>query len=153
MFDLALPELLVIVVIAILVVPTKDLPTLMRSIGKGIGKARRTFRDFQRELDKATRVDELEDIKRKVSDIKRRADAEFSKDLAVGPARRPLAPATPKSDPNQTAAQGHAAPAVAAPSQAVGTGAEDEPQSAEPPRRTEQMKDDPVALPAADTKT
>lgn len=83
MLNLGLPEILIIAAIAVLVVPPKDLPGLMRTAGRGVGKVRRMWFDFQRELDKATRIDELRDIKKQVADIRQQTEAQFTKDMLV----------------------------------------------------------------------
>ena len=83
MFDLGLTELLFIVAIAVLVVPAKDLPGLMRSVGRGFGKLRRVARDFQRELDDAVRVDGLADVERRVFEIRWQTETDFAEDLSI----------------------------------------------------------------------
>ena len=83
MFDLGLTELLFIVAIAVLVVPAKDLPGLMRSVGRGFGKLRRMARDFQRELGDAVRVDGLADVERRVFEIRWQTETDFAEDLSI----------------------------------------------------------------------
>ncbi len=85
MFGLGWTEILVIATIAILVVPTKDLPGLMRNVGRGVGKARRVMRDFQREIEDAARVDELPEIRRQVEQISRQTNNDFMRDLQNAP--------------------------------------------------------------------
>lgn len=69
MFGLGWIEILVIAAIAVLVVPTKDLPALMRNVGQGFGKMRRMATQFQRELDTALRDEELDKLRRDVTKI------------------------------------------------------------------------------------
>jgi len=69
MFGLGWTEILVISAIAVLIVPTKDLPALMRSVGQGVGKIRRMATQFQRELDTALRDEELDKLRRDVKKI------------------------------------------------------------------------------------
>ena len=47
MFDIGLPELIVIFVVALLVFGPKRLPELARSLGKGIGELKRAFQDVR----------------------------------------------------------------------------------------------------------
>jgi sec-independent protein translocase protein TatB len=152
MFDLGLPELLVIAAIAILVVPPKDLPGLMRTVGRSVGKARKMFRDFQRELDKATRIDELEDIKKQVSDIRRQTDAEFAKDLVVRPPPRPTVLAGAGPAQGQIAAQADATPPNASSGQTSETPMQ---ASAAVPELPGDLESEEAAqpVPTADTKT
>jgi sec-independent protein translocase protein TatB len=74
MFGLGWTEILVIAAIAVLVVPPKDLPGLMRSVGQGIGKMRRMASQFQRELETAVRDEELDKLRKQMSDIGRDTD-------------------------------------------------------------------------------
>jgi len=69
MFGLGWTEILVIAAIAVMIVPTKDLPALMRNVGQGIGKMRRMATQFQRELDTALRDEELDKLRRDVTKI------------------------------------------------------------------------------------
>ena len=71
MFGLGWTEILVIAAIAVMIVPTKDLPALMRNVGQGIGKMRRMATQFQRELDTALRDEELDKLRRDVTQIGR----------------------------------------------------------------------------------
>ena len=71
MFGLGWTEILVIAAIAVLVVPTKDLPGLMRSFGQGVGKMRRMATQFQRELDNAVRDEEIDKLRKEMSDVSR----------------------------------------------------------------------------------
>ena len=47
MLDVGWQELLVIAVVAIIVVGPRELPQLMRTVGRWMGKARRMAREFQ----------------------------------------------------------------------------------------------------------
>jgi len=63
MFDIGGIELFVIVVVAILVVGPRELPGLVRNIGKMIGQVRRMAGEFNRQMDQAVREVELEDVR------------------------------------------------------------------------------------------
>ena len=77
MFGLGWTEILVIAAIAVLVVPTKDLPGLMRNVGQGIGKMRRMANQFQRELDAAIRDEELDKLRKEVTQIGRETEQDL----------------------------------------------------------------------------
>ena len=55
MFDIGWSEILVIAVVAIIVVGPKDLPRMLRTLGKTLGQVRRTANDFRRQFDDAIR--------------------------------------------------------------------------------------------------
>jgi sec-independent protein translocase protein TatB len=64
MFDLSWSEMLVIVVVALIVIGPKDLPRLVREVGRWTSKARGMAREFQRSFDDMVREAELEDIRK-----------------------------------------------------------------------------------------
>lgn len=53
MFDIGWSELLLIGIVALLVVPPKDLPGMFRTAGQWLGSIRRMARDFQRTMEDA----------------------------------------------------------------------------------------------------
>ena len=69
MFDIGWSELLVIAVVAIVVIGPKDLPRVLRSVGKWTGQVKRMARDFQNQFNEALREAELDSIKKEVEDI------------------------------------------------------------------------------------
>jgi sec-independent protein translocase protein TatB len=66
MFDLAWSHILLIAVVALLVIGPKDLPRVLRTAGKWVGRARSIARDFQGSLDQMIREAELEDVRKEV---------------------------------------------------------------------------------------
>lgn len=70
MLGLDFSELLIIGVVALIVVGPKELPQLMRSIGRWVGKARRMASEFQGQMNEAIREAELEDVKKHVDDLR-----------------------------------------------------------------------------------
>ena len=65
MFDIGYSELLMIAVVALVVIGPKDLPKLMRTVGKWVGKARGMARHFRSGLDTMMREAELEEMEKK----------------------------------------------------------------------------------------
>ncbi len=114
MFGLGWTEILVVGAIAVLVVPPKDLPGLMRTFGRAVGKVRRMANDFQRQVEDAVRDDELDQLRKQVTDLNRDTKADLNRGLAPyqrrvsvqtapspeGPVMTPLpAPETPDPAP------------------------------------------------------
>lgn len=62
MFDLGLPELLVIGVVALIVVGPKDLPVLFRSVGRFVGKAKGMAREFSSAMNQAADQAGVKDV-------------------------------------------------------------------------------------------
>lgn len=115
MFDLGMTEIFVIAVLAILVIAPKDLPAAMRTVAQTVAKAKRMWRNVQREFDDVLRVDELNEVRRQVADIRRSTDAEFMKSMqAPRTAPRSASVAGPDSAP-PAAIAGTDAPDVAEP--------------------------------------
>lgn len=65
------PELLVIAIIALVVVGPKDLPLMVRRVGRFVGKMRGLAREFQRSFDELGREAELEELKKEVEQLKK----------------------------------------------------------------------------------
>ena len=65
MFDIGFPELLVIVIVAVLVIGPKDMPAAMRTAGRWIGKVRKVSSHFRTGIDAMVREAELEDMEKK----------------------------------------------------------------------------------------
>jgi sec-independent protein translocase protein TatB len=65
MFDIGALELLVISVVALIVVGPERLPTLARTAGLWVGRARRAFSAVKEEIDREIKADELKAILRK----------------------------------------------------------------------------------------
>lgn len=69
MFDLTSSKLLILAVVALLVVGPKDLPALMRTIGRYVGMIRRQANEFRAQFEDAMRESELADLKKEVEQL------------------------------------------------------------------------------------
>lgn len=63
MFDITSGKLLILAIVALLVVGPKDLPILLRTLGKYMGFIRRQADEFRAQFDEAIRETELEQLK------------------------------------------------------------------------------------------
>tara|TARA_R110000787_G_scaffold43143_1_gene106000 strand:+ start:1103 stop:1639 length:537 start_codon:yes stop_codon:yes gene_type:complete len=103
-------EILVIGLVALLVVGPKDLPSLMRKLGKLMGKARGMANEFRASFDEMARQSELDELRKEVEALRTNqgihalgadADAAFreiGKDLDSGLAPGPVPTMTPAPD-------------------------------------------------------
>jgi sec-independent protein translocase protein TatB len=131
MFDLDAGKLLVFGIVALAVIPPKDLPRVLRTVGQYVGKMRRMASEFQgqfmdamREAEKAA---DLESVKKEFKSLDESAKIDTSFDLdaalrgdatrAIEPPR-PVEPATPvepanlveRSEPIAVAEPAHPSP-------------------------------------------
>lgn len=65
MFDVASSEFLLVVLVALLVIGPKDLPKVLRVVGKWVGKARSVAAQFRSGFDEMVRQSELEVLEKK----------------------------------------------------------------------------------------
>jgi sec-independent protein translocase protein TatB len=65
MFNVDLPEFLFVAVLALIVIGPKDLPRVMRVVGKWVGKARGVASQFRSGFDDMVRQSELEELEKK----------------------------------------------------------------------------------------
>lgn len=68
MFDIGMIEMFVIVVLAIIVVGPRDLPRLLRSIGRFVAKIRAMGNEFQTSIKQMADEVELEEVTRKLNE-------------------------------------------------------------------------------------
>lgn len=64
MFDLTSSKLLILAIVALIVVGPKDLPILLRTVGKYLGVIRRQAAEFRHQFDEAIRDSELDQLKK-----------------------------------------------------------------------------------------
>jgi sec-independent protein translocase protein TatB len=95
MFDIGWQEILVIGIVALIVVGPKELPALLRTVGKYIGVIKRQAAEFRAQFDEAMRESELDKLKQDVENIKADAentlrDVERTVDTEIGSVKREL---------------------------------------------------------------
>ncbi|MFM1816781.1 MAG: Sec-independent protein translocase protein TatB [Pseudomonadota bacterium] len=74
MFDIGWSELLVIGIVALLVVGPKELPVMLRVIGRYVAMVKRQADEFRAQFGEAMREAEFDQIRKDVSDIKAGAE-------------------------------------------------------------------------------
>jgi sec-independent protein translocase protein TatB len=72
MFDFDVGKLIVIGIVALVAIPSKDLPRVLRQLGQMTGKMRRMAADFQGQFMDAMREAELHDLRK---DLKQEVDS------------------------------------------------------------------------------
>lgn len=78
-------EMLVIAVVALVVVGPKELPMLLRNLGRMMGTVRRMSNDFRREIDKAIAADEFKEAQKAISDPLKQTTDDIRKEFnAIG---------------------------------------------------------------------
>lgn len=69
MFDIGWDEMALIAVVSLIVIGPKDLPVVLRQVGRWTRKAREMAADFQHGMDEMVRDSELDDIKKQVAKV------------------------------------------------------------------------------------
>ena len=69
-FGVGYSEMFLIAVVAIIVIGPKDLPRVLRALGKTMAKMRGMAREFQGHLDGAMKEAGLEDVKKELQNLK-----------------------------------------------------------------------------------
>src|SRR5436190_22018060 len=69
MFDITSSKLLILGIVALLVIGPKDLPALLRTVGKYMGIIKRHAAEFRAQFEEAIRESELQDLKKEVEKI------------------------------------------------------------------------------------
>lgn len=70
MFDIAWSELLIVAIVALVVVGPKDLPKLMRTVGRWMAKVREMADQFRKSFDEMSRQSELEELKAEINALR-----------------------------------------------------------------------------------
>lgn len=80
MFGLGMPEILLILAIALIVIGPKKLPDLAKTLGRAMGEFKRSAQDFKRSIDIETTVNEsvspppAQDLKEVIKDVNEKKD-------------------------------------------------------------------------------
>ena len=69
MFDVTSSKLLILAIVALLVVGPKDLPVLLRAVGKYLGIIRRHANEFRAQLDEAMREAEMQELRKEFESV------------------------------------------------------------------------------------
>ena len=75
MFDITSSKLLLLGIVALIVIGPKDLPVLLRTIGKYVGIIKRQAAEFRAQFDEAVRESELDQLKKDVESMGKEAEA------------------------------------------------------------------------------
>ncbi len=67
MIDIGWPELVVIAVLVIIVIGPKELPVVLRALGRWVGKARALAREFRGSLEEIAKESELNELRQMAS--------------------------------------------------------------------------------------
>jgi sec-independent protein translocase protein TatB len=65
MFDVASSEFMLVILVALIVIGPKDLPRVLRVVGKWVGKARGVAAQFRSGFDEMVRQSEIEELEKK----------------------------------------------------------------------------------------
>lgn len=82
MFDFDAGKLIVFGIVALAVIPPKDLPRVLRTVGKYVGQMRRMASDFQGQFMDAMKEAELESVRKEIAEINEAAKIDTSFDPA-----------------------------------------------------------------------
>ena len=85
MFDFDVGKLLIFGIVALAVIPPKDLPRVMRTVGQAVGKMRRMAAEFQGQFMEAMKEADLESVKKELTalDQSARIGAAFDPAMAM----------------------------------------------------------------------
>jgi TatA/E family protein of Tat protein translocase len=109
MFGISMPEMLLILAIALIVIGPKKLPDLARSLGRALGEFKRATSDLKRSFDEGGEIKEVKKAFSELNSSLKDGLAEGSKAAQATP--QPDAPTTPQ--PAVPASAAPAAPAAA----------------------------------------
>jgi sec-independent protein translocase protein TatB len=122
MFDLTSSKLLILGIVALLVIGPKDLPALLRTIGKYVGIIKRQAAEFRAQFDEAIRESEFAELKKSVESLQQETEtamreAQSSVEKQLADAHQSVDEAM--ADPNPSADSHPGAPAPAARAEAA----------------------------------
>lgn len=125
MFDIGMPEMLVLAVVTLLVVGPKDLPRVIRSVAGGLAKMRRVVGEFRAGVDEFVREAELGELREAVEKTRAAVDVRSHIKNVVDPTgelQDLISPTGPSvSPPKGSASKGPASKGSASSEDAPGT--------------------------------
>jgi sec-independent protein translocase protein TatB len=83
MFDLDAGKMLVFGIVALAVIPPKDLPRVLRTVGKYVGQMRRMAGDFQGQFAQAMKEADLDSVRREIDEINKASKIDTTFDPAA----------------------------------------------------------------------
>lgn len=95
--SIGMPELIIILVIALIIFGPRKLPELGRSLGRSIGEFKRASNELRNTLEEEIRVEEQRDQRAAIS-----AEQDSAVAAAATPAPVPSTPVTPAPPANET---------------------------------------------------
>lgn len=109
MFDISWSELMLIAVVALIVIGPKELPGLLRTVGRVVGKLRRSADEFRRQFNDTVRDAGGEDLQRELNQLRYnnplnqlRHTIEDAAREVTAPLGTPLSPTVPPASTGDT---------------------------------------------------
>lgn len=104
MFDLSWSHILIVLIVALVVVGPKDLPKVMRTAGRWVGKARSMADQFRKSFDEMARQSELDELRAEIEALRADrplADIEQSMHQSILPPDPPPLPPPSEAGPSE----------------------------------------------------
>jgi sec-independent protein translocase protein TatB len=113
--DLSWSHMLLVLVVALVVVGPKDLPKVMRTMGRWVAKARAMADQFRKSFDEMARQSELDELRKELDDLRNMrplAATERTVNEALRPPEISVVPEeTSGVEPSEPIGEGHEPPA------------------------------------------
>ena len=107
MFGIGLPELILIMVVALVVIGPKKLPDVAKALGRAMGEFRRATSDFKEAIDLDEDLRDLKNVKDSITDIKDEVRSKISfDDITKGLSGSGNADKTTTAPPSETSGNG-----------------------------------------------